>query len=72
MFSQSMSTSAPKYEDAYPTTINNKKPVAGGSLQKGLDYLTKVMERKVDRQVMNAQIRSYDQSEVVPKKVRFT
>jgi hypothetical protein len=72
MFSQSMSSSTPKYEDAHPTTTNDKIPTAGGSLKKGLDHLTRVLERRVDRQIMDAQIRAYNNSEVVSKKVRFT
>jgi hypothetical protein len=72
MFSQSMSASAPNYEQVYPTAADNKGTVAGGSLKKGLDRLTRVLERRVDRQIMTAQIRAYDNSEHDSNKVRYT
>jgi DNA polymerase III sliding clamp (beta) subunit (PCNA family) len=72
MFSQSMSGSAPNYEQVYPTEADNKGTIAGGSLKKGLDRLTRVLERRVDRQIMTAQIRAYDNSEVDSNEIRYT
>jgi hypothetical protein len=72
MSSQTISTSALKYENVYPTTSDNKIPTAGGSLKKGLDHLTRLLEGRVDRQVLDAQVRAYNNANVVSKKVRFT
>lgn len=60
MFSQPMSTSLPTNELSYPAISDNKDAIAGGNLMKGLNRLTRILERKVDRQIMTAQIRAYD------------
>jgi hypothetical protein len=72
MSSQSMSASAPNYDHISPTTTDNKDAAAGGFLAKGLNRLTRVLERRIDRQIMAAQIRAYDNSEAVSEKARYT
>jgi hypothetical protein len=70
--SRTVSFSTPKYEHAYPTAASSKDTGAGGSLKRGLDRLSRVLERRVDRQIMNAQIRAYDSFEAVSDKARYT
>lgn len=62
MYTQSLSSSASSSEQSLPLYTNNKGSVAGGNLRKGMDRLVKVLERRVDRQVMVAQIKAYDSS----------
>lgn len=52
------------------TVIHNA--MVGGSFRKGLDRLTRVLERKVDNQVMNAQIRAYDTPSNLNEKPRYS
>jgi hypothetical protein len=49
-------------QQSYSTNIDSKAPTAGGILAKGLNRLTEVIERRVDSQILAAQMRSYDTS----------
>jgi hypothetical protein len=61
MFAQT--TSAPPSTTTYEQGLSaNQQPMAGGSLRKGLERLTQVIERGVDRQILTAQMRAYDTS----------
>jgi hypothetical protein len=64
MFSQAQSppASAPTNTNQhnFPTTADSKGAIAGSNFAKGLERLTRVLERRVDRQIMTAQIRAYD------------
>jgi hypothetical protein len=75
MFSQhqSMPSAAPTNtnETSYPTVTDNKDAIAGSSFAKGLNRLTRVLERKVDRQIMVAQIRAYDYPADMLEKTRY-
>jgi hypothetical protein len=75
MFSQSHTmsgaASARTNELDYPTTTNNTDAIASSSFVKGLKCLTKVLERKVDRQIMTAQIRAYDYPAGLSEKTRY-
>jgi hypothetical protein len=62
MWPRSMRATAPSDEKNYVATTNNNAPLAGGSLRKSLDRLTQLLERRVDQQVLQAQIRAYDNS----------
>lgn len=64
MFSQALPTSPSGHERSLSSLANGKQPVVGGSLRKGMDRLVKVIERRVDRQILAAQIRAYDTSSV--------
>jgi hypothetical protein len=71
MLSRSSSTSALNDEKNNLAMVDKKITVAGGSLKKGLDRLTQVLERRIDRQVLQAQIRAYDHSPVLSEKSRY-
>lgn len=59
MFAQDPATSdSMEKERLAPDTTNETHP--GGVLKKGLDCLTRIIERKVDRQVLAAQLRAND------------
>jgi hypothetical protein len=47
-------------QQSLPLYSSRKESVAGGNLRRGMDRLVRVLERRVDRQVMVAQIRAYD------------
>jgi hypothetical protein len=56
---------------SYPTMIDSQNTMAGGCFKKSLDRLTRVLERKVDRQVMAAQIRAYENTSDLSEKPRY-
>jgi hypothetical protein len=62
MWPRSKAVSAPSDEKNYLPTVNSDSPVVGGSLRKSLDRLTQILERRVDQQVLQAQIRAYGNS----------
>jgi hypothetical protein len=71
MFSQSTPVSAPMKHTNNPNGDPVHNTMVGGSFRKGLDRLTRVLERKVDNQVMNAQIRAYDTPSSLSEKHRY-
>ncbi|KAF1916533.1 hypothetical protein BDU57DRAFT_516705 [Ampelomyces quisqualis] len=71
MFGQNMSTSIFNNEKNIPAMVDNKTTRLNGPLKRGLDGLTQVLERRIDRQILQAQIRAYDHSPVLPNKSRF-
>jgi hypothetical protein len=62
MFPQPLPNLPSNYEQCNHTLTDGKEAVAGGSLRKGINRLVKVLERRVDRQIMTAQVRAYDTS----------
>lgn len=68
MWSQTLPVSVSNNEQSDPAAVASKDIVAGGNLRKGLDRLVKVLERRVDRQVMAAQIRAYQSPSEAPTK----
>lgn len=70
MFSQAIPAPVSGHERSLSTLANGKQPVVGGSLRKGMDRLVRVIERRVDRQILAAQIRAYDSSSVASAKSR--
>jgi len=72
MFSQSTPVSAPMKDTNNPNGDLIHNTVVSGSFRKGLDRLTRVLERKVDNQVMNAQIRAYDTPSSLNEKPRYS
>lgn len=59
MFSQALPVSTSDHERNLFTLANGKQPVVGGSLRKGMDRLMRGIERRVDGQILSAQIRAY-------------
>lgn len=47
------------------TRPSMRNPVGGG-LKKGIDSLTRLLERKIDRQILTVQTRAYDASAPSP------
>jgi hypothetical protein len=68
LWSQTLPVSVSNNEQSDPAAIASKDKVAGGNLRKGLDRLVKVLERRVDRQVLAAQIRAYQSPPEAPTK----
>jgi hypothetical protein len=72
MLSQPVSVSTPSRAHVYSASANSKDAGTGGSLKRGLDRLTRVLERRIDHQIMTAQIRANDNFEAVSDKARYT
>ncbi|KAL6704473.1 hypothetical protein ACN47E_008217 [Coniothyrium glycines] len=66
MFSDALPSTAYAREASITTIAYGEQPHIGTSLKRGLDRLTRVFERKIDRQVLAAQIRAYDTSSTTP------
>jgi hypothetical protein len=71
MWPRSKAVSAPSDEKNSLSTVNNNPPIAGGSLRKSLDRLTQILERRVDQQVLQAQIRAYGNSQTPVEMPRY-
>jgi hypothetical protein len=71
MYSQSSPTSAPNNDYHNQTLLEARRPIIAGRLNKGLNRLVKVLERRVDRQIMAAQIRAYDNSSKKHGELRY-
>jgi hypothetical protein len=72
MFSRSTPASAPMKDTNNPNMIVIQNTIVGGNFRKGLDRLTRMLEHKVDNQVMNAQIRAYDSPSGLDEKPRYS
>jgi hypothetical protein len=44
------------------TNMNQKTTVPGGNLRKSMDRIVNTLERRIDQQIIAAQIRAYDSS----------
>jgi hypothetical protein len=51
---------ASKKELVYPAMVDRSHTNTSGNFRNGLNRLVKVLERRIDRQVLAAQIRAYD------------
>jgi hypothetical protein len=67
--SSTISTLSDEHHDLTP--VEAHRPVVGGRLNKGLNRLVKVLERRVDRQIMAAQIQAYDNSSETDHEPRY-
>ena len=54
----------PSNEHNQTTAMESQGPLPGGPLRKGLDYLTRALERRIDRQVLAAQARASESSPI--------
>lgn len=68
MTSQTMPAITPEDQRSLSNQVNAERPIIGGSFRKGVEKLVKAIERRVDQQVLSAQIRAYDTSPVTPAK----
>lgn len=62
MLSQTKLSSGRTLVDRQP--MYDTRPAAGGSLRAGMDRLVRTIERRIDQQVLSAQIRAYNISSV--------
>ncbi|OAL04540.1 hypothetical protein IQ06DRAFT_290611 [Phaeosphaeriaceae sp. SRC1lsM3a] len=51
--------------------VENQGPLPGGLLRLGLDRLTRILERRIDRQVLEAQMRAYESYPDLSEKPRY-
>jgi hypothetical protein len=51
---------ASKKELVYPAMVDRSHLNTNGNVRNGLNRLVKILERRIDRQVLAAQIRAYD------------
>jgi hypothetical protein len=56
---RTLTLSAAKRDQNTSDTASAKQITIGGNLKTGLDKLTRVVERGVDRQILSAQVRAY-------------
>jgi hypothetical protein len=60
MYTRSLPTSAPKNNHHNQLPVEPRSPIVGGRLNNGLNRLVKVLEQKVDSQILAVQIQAYD------------